>query len=305
MVEQKFSLELTKNGIQQTIYAKEGESQARKLKITLTVKGEIVSLAGYSIKAFFDDETWLDVSNEGNPVTFEIPSGLCGEPGERIIELEFRHGGEIVYSPQFRVIVEETIGATASGGAVGNPTLFEPLLATAGDYTGTFDGDEKIPVYDPDAGATRLTTVAKITEEVTEDIADLDERVTEAEGDISDIEDSLALKANTADVNSALTGKVDKVTGKGLSANDYSDTEKANVASNTSARHTHSNKTVLDKFGERGGKPTFDGDEIGGGGSAGALTNSEIISVCSTFADFIEDEGNDILGADSTTAIAF
>ena len=31
--------------------------------------------------------------------------------------------------------------------------------------------------------------------------------------------------------------------------------------------HTHANKATLDKFGESGGKPTYDGAEIGGGGT--------------------------------------
>lgn len=44
------------------------------------------------------------------------------------------------------------------------------------------------------------------------------------------------------------TEKVDAVAGKGLSTNDYDNTEKANVASNTSARHTHSNKALLDTY---------------------------------------------------------
>lgn len=39
---------------------------------------------------------------------------------------------------------------------------------------------------------------------------------------------------------------VQKETGKGLSTNDFTNTYKTNVDSNTSARHTHSNKTVLD-----------------------------------------------------------
>lgn len=46
----------------------------------------------------------------------------------------------------------------------------------------------------------------------------------------------------------ALDGKVDKVTGKGLSTNDYTTAEKQNVANNTVARHSHSNKDVLDKI---------------------------------------------------------
>lgn len=40
--------------------------------------------------------------------------------------------------------------------------------------------------------------------------------------------------------------KVDKEIGKGLSTNDYDNTEKQNNADNTSARHTHPNKTILD-----------------------------------------------------------
>ena len=43
-----------------------------------------------------------------------------------------------------------------------------------------------------------------------------------------------------------ISGKVDKVNGKGLSTNDFTDTYKSNVDSNTTARHTHSNKSVLD-----------------------------------------------------------
>lgn len=48
------------------------------------------------------------------------------------------------------------------------------------------------------------------------------------------------------DIQAKLDKKVDKATGKGLSSNDYTDTEKNNNAENTEARHTHSNKTILD-----------------------------------------------------------
>lgn len=39
---------------------------------------------------------------------------------------------------------------------------------------------------------------------------------------------------------------VEKETGKGLSSNDFTNTYKSNVDSNTTARHTHSNKSILD-----------------------------------------------------------
>jgi hypothetical protein len=41
--------------------------------------------------------------------------------------------------------------------------------------------------------------------------------------------------------------------------------DKADANHTHSELHTHSNKAVLDKFGENAGKPTYDGEEIGGG----------------------------------------
>ena len=54
------------------------------------------------------------------------------------------------------------------------------------------------------------------------------------------------LKMGGEDVAGLLDGKVDKETGKGLSTNDFTDAYKSNVDANTQARHSHSNKTVLD-----------------------------------------------------------
>ena len=44
----------------------------------------------------------------------------------------------------------------------------------------------------------------------------------------------------------------------------------AEIALNTAARHSHDNKSVLDKFAEsEDGKPTYDGKALGGGGAGG------------------------------------
>ena len=44
----------------------------------------------------------------------------------------------------------------------------------------------------------------------------------------------------------------------------------AEIALNTAARHSHENKAVLDKFAEsKDGKPTYDGEALGSGGSTG------------------------------------
>lgn len=53
-------------------------------------------------------------------------------------------------------------------------------------------------------------------------------------------------RATTQELNSGLDKKVDKVAGKQLSTNDFTNDYKSQVDSNTSARHTHSNKAVLD-----------------------------------------------------------
>lgn len=49
----------------------------------------------------------------------------------------------------------------------------------------------------------------------------------------------------------------------------------AEVAENTAARHTHSNKDILDKFGETDGQPTYNGEPIGGG-SVGDITAEDV-----------------------------
>lgn len=54
----------------------------------------------------------------------------------------------------------------------------------------------------------------------------------------------------------------------------------AEIALNTAARHSHDNKFVLDKFAETDGKPTYDGQALGGGGASTAedvsYTNTQL-----------------------------
>ena len=58
---------------------------------------------------------------------------------------------------------------------------------------------------------------------------------------------AVAVHNNEDTAHSELFGKkVDKVNGKGLSTNDFTNDYKGQVDSNTQARHTHSNKEVLD-----------------------------------------------------------
>ena len=56
----------------------------------------------------------------------------------------------------------------------------------------------------------------------------------------------------------------------------------AEIALNTAARHSHANKLVLDKFAETDGKPTYDGEALGGGASTAesvSYTNTQLPNV--------------------------
>lgn len=83
----------------------------------------------------------------------------------------------------------------------------------------------------------------------------------------------------------------------------------AEIALNTAARHTHGNKSVLDKFAELDGKPTYDGKSLGGG-SGGASTAEEVSytntalpdvanvkTALDKIADVQQTHGNDIVTA--------
>ena len=61
------------------------------------------------------------------------------------------------------------------------------------------------------------------------------------------IEDGLDGYDDT-EIKTEIEKKVSKVVGKGLSTNDYDDTEKQNNTANTLARHNHSNKSILDNM---------------------------------------------------------
>ena len=55
------------------------------------------------------------------------------------------------------------------------------------------------------------------------------------------------------------------------------------------AKHNHSNKAVLDKFAESDGKPTYDGQAIGGGGGSGGASTAEDVSYTNTQLPTVEN----------------
>ena len=68
----------------------------------------------------------------------------------------------------------------------------------------------------------------------------------------------------------------------------------AEIALNTAARHTHANKSVLDKFAESDGKPTYDGKALGGGGGSVDSVNGKTGAVVLTAEDINYDNDNTV-----------
>lgn len=60
------------------------------------------------------------------------------------------------------------------------------------------------------------------------------------------------------------------------------------------AKHSHSNKAVLDKFAETNGKPTYDGKNIGGGAATAADVNYELPEEVQTEFSWAEIEENTV-----------
>lgn len=68
----------------------------------------------------------------------------------------------------------------------------------------------------------------------------------------------------------------------------------AEVNRNTAARHSHENKAVLDKFAESDGKPTYDGEALGGGGGSVDSVNGKTGAVVLTAEDINYDNDNTV-----------
>lgn len=233
MVEQKISLDFVKNGVQRTVHARQGENAARDILISLTANGEPVDVGDYTLKVIYPDGTH-SVLEARNPVRVTIPQEMCLEVGENVCEIQIAEDSEegaILYSPQFRVLVEGTIlGASGSSEPIGDPTVYQPLIAGLEPYPSALGANAKIPVYDPAQNGTKLA-----------DPAVLQPDVTELEGRVDAIGDALG------GVILQLPEKVDKVSGKGLSTNDYTDADKAKVGSLATVATSGSYNDLTDK----------------------------------------------------------
>lgn len=277
MVECKLSLELTKNGIQQCVHAKQGESKSRRLLITLTEKSKVFDLEGYEARVSYDDKTYTKATIDGNVVEFILPSTLLSGPGERLCELEISVPGEsILYSPMFIVNVEGSLGAEAKNEAVGKGVEYQQVIP---DLEETADMGEEtyIAVYEKGKGTKKykvkgLGGASKHSELSGRDeddqhpisaISELEQRLK----DINEVDNALWDEATRIDLS--VQGLETKSNNQGdrITANEKQITaNKNNISDLQNLSHSHENKNVLDRIGVSvNNKPTFDKVEIGGG----------------------------------------
>lgn len=97
--------------------------------------------------------------------------------------------------------------------------------------------------------------------------------VTKAQIGLGDVDNTSDMEKPISTLTqTALDAKVDKVDGKQLSTNDFTDVEKTQIETNKTdietlktSSHTHENKEVIDKFSTNAeGKLLYDGAEVGG-----------------------------------------
>lgn len=166
MIEVKFSLELTKNGVQKCIHAKSGEENSRKAVITLTENGKVFDAAGYYVKVYFDNGKHVDTEDDRKLVTVEngcigfvIPYDLVAEEGERLCEVQISKDNRILYSPVFKVLVEQSLGQHGVSEPVGDVTRYQEVIPDLMPKDDILLDDE-IAVYTP---KDELTTKRKVS----------------------------------------------------------------------------------------------------------------------------------------------
>lgn len=184
-----------------------------------------------------------------------------------------------------------TVINSTSGGGTGGTDDYESLSNLPRINGTKVTGNKTLEEYgiQPAGNYALKTDVPDVTEFATsEEVGIISSNINDRVDIIND-----AVNQNIDDIstiNGTLENKVDKVSGKGLSTNDFTNTYKSNVDNNTSARHTHSNKTVLD--GITSANITSWNNKSDFSGSYNDLTNKPTIPTVPTkISAFTNDSG--------------
>lgn len=248
MIEYKFTLDLTKGGIQRSIYAKAGENQARKLIITLTHSGGVFDVQDCSAEVYFDTNTFSQAEIRNNAVEFTIPAGLA--EGTITCELKiFKGDTQAIFSPMFEIVVEESVGNNGETQALGEPIVYQKVLSGAEVKADDMQSEDYVIVFDYDKQVAMKLPWSKVKELlVVTSHSVLEGRDAENQHPIL-----------------AITGLQDIIDDFGETVEEMTES----INKNTEANHTHlyrggeSNKDVLDALSSLDGKNLyFNGEKV-------------------------------------------
>ena len=240
------------------------------LSVTGKAGDDGVSVTNAEIK---DHYLWITLS-DGT----EINAGYIGGtgPGEEIDPI-------FTNSPAYNITDENITDWNNKAETSDIPTKVSELDNDSGYITGYTETDPTVPSYVKQITENDITSWNNKSEfsgsyndltdkpTIPDELADLQDDtthrlVTDTEkstwnnksdfsGSYTDLTDKPSIPTKTSDLTNDSgfidttyhdSTKVDVVSGKGLSTNDFTDAYKDDVVANTTARHSHSNKTVLD-----------------------------------------------------------
>ena len=190
MIDYRFSLELTKGGIQRTLHAKLGEGNGRRALITLTESGKVFDVKGSAARVFFDDNTHSDyLAIVGGCFEFVFPSALLGSSGEKKCELQIEKDGGVIYSPIFSILVEKSIGGEAVDSVeIGDPIKYQEVIQSLPVGNEITNADE-VAVFSSDLKRTQRVKLSNFAKK--EDIDEVSEKVDYIENNLSQVGDAV------------------------------------------------------------------------------------------------------------------
>jgi hypothetical protein len=245
MIDYKFSLELTKNGVQKSIHAKASEENARRMIITLTVNGNVYDITDHKVRVFFHDGTYVDTASvEDGRIVFILPEALTSFAGEKTCEFKVYRDKEfvnVIYSPMVAIIVEGRVSGKEETELIGKKFEYQETIPNLPSADSIADDDE-IAVYDNSVGNTVRILWSKIKGLFVskKEIEDTNKYVDEVNDQV---------ETNTKGIEE-LDKKLDPL--------------EESVESLVKSAHSHDNKTnVLDELGvNEDNNLTFQGKEI-------------------------------------------
>lgn len=200
LIDYRFSLELTKGGIQKTLHAKSGEGNGRRALITLTESGKVFDLDGCTARVFFEDNTHSDyLAVVGGCFEFVLPAALLESAGEKKCELQLEKNGGVVYSPVFTILVEGSIGGKAYDSVeLGEPIRYQEVIQSLPEGSSISNADE-IAVYSAAVNKTRRVSVSAFAKST--DIDAVDKRLDEVDNNLAQVEETILGINTKADQN--------------------------------------------------------------------------------------------------------